>query len=229
MYLPIEPSLIYVVVPVYNEGPMLQRVMQELLRKNYRLVIVDDGSYLPVADLLNALPAYVLRHKVNLGQGAALQTGLEFAVSKSAKVIVTFDGDGQHKTDDIDSLVTILLTQQLDVVMGSRFMGGSDVPVKRRLLLQIARYINYLFTGLLLTDAHNGIRAFTAEAAKKITITENRMAHATELLWLIKKRKLRYKEAPVTIIYTPYAIQKGQKLRDAFRIFLDLFLNKLFK
>ena len=227
----INPGDVFVIIPAYNENTIIRQVIQELLPYKYKVVVVDDGSIKPLSRLLNKMPVYYIRHKVNLGQGAALQTGIEFALSKQAKYIVTFDSDGQHQASDIEKLLQPILQEKMDIVSGSRFMEGSshNMATKRKLLLQIARYVNFIFTGLLLTDAHNGLRALTREAAQKIKITENGMAHATELLRQIKKRNLRYCEVPVTIHYTEYSKKKGQTLASSFRIFFDLLLNKLFK
>lgn len=230
MLQPTDKAGIYVLVPVYNENSVLPQVLYPLTEKGYTIIVIDDGSLVPVASCIEHLPVILLRHKVNLGQGAALQTGVEFALSKNACFIVTFDGDGQHNADDIDLLVRTVQSAHADVVIGSRFLKhANQVPQKRRMLLQVARYVNYFFTGLLLTDAHNGLRAFTQNAARQITIQQNRMAHATELLWLIKKNKLKYIEVPVVVSYSNYSLKKGQHISDAFRIVFDLFLSKFFR
>ena len=227
----INPDDVFVIIPAYNENTIIRQVIQELLPYKYNVVVIDDGSIKPLSPLLNKMPVYSIRHKVNLGQGAALQTGIEFALYKQAKYIVTFDADGQHQANDIEKLLQTILQEKMEIVSGSRFMEGSshNMAAKRKLLLQIARYVNFVFTGLLLTDAHNGLRAMRREAAQKIKITENGMAHATEILHQIKKRKLRYCEVPVTIHYTEYSKKKGQTLASSFRIFFDLLLNKIFK
>ena len=227
----INPKEVFVVIPAYNENAIIQPVIQELLPFKYNIAVVDDGSSKSLFHLLNKMPVFFIRHKVNLGQGAALQTGIEFALSKQAKYIVTFDADGQHEASDIEKLLLYLINEKVDIVSGSRFLEGSshNMSSGRKILLQIARYVNFIFTGLLLTDAHNGLRAMTREAAQKIKITENGMAHATEILNQINKRKLRYREVPVTIHYTAYSKKKGQPLAGSFRIFFDLLLNKIFK
>lgn len=229
MYLP-PPSKIFVVIPAYNEEAVLATVVNEVLQHRYQVVVVDDGSARRLKNYLKKQPVFLLRHKVNLGQGAALQTGIEFALSKNAEIIVSFDADGQHRAEDISVLITKLMEDKLDIVIGSRFLHQQEsLPNKRKTLLKIARYVNFIFTGSLLTDAHNGLRAMTGEAAKKIRITENRMAHATEFLWLIKKNKLRYAEVPVFIHYSDYSKEKGQTVWSSFRIVIDLFLNKIFR
>lgn len=222
---------VFVIIPAYNEGAVILSVIEQFKLYNYKIVVVDDGSDEKLDNILHKLPVYLLRHVVNLGQGAALQTGIEFAMSQNAEYVVTFDADGQHNINDIEKLLLVLQQQNADVVLGSRFLIGSahNMPSKRKLLLQFARRLNFVFTGLMLSDAHNGLRAMNRKAALSIQLTENRMAHATEILSQIKKNKLRYKEVPVSITYTNYSRKKGQTLASGFRIFFDLLLNKLFK
>lgn len=231
MSTPISPNTIYVVIPAYNESTTISSVIQQLLSYQYNLVIVDDGSVSTLYPLLKGLPVHFLRHSVNLGQGAALQTGIEYSLSQKAQYIITFDADGQHDPKDINKLVGTLMDQNLDIVLGSRFIEGAvhNMPRRRKMLLYLARYLNYSFTGVMLTDAHNGLRAMTQTAALKLQIIENRMAHATEILSQIKKNKLRYTEVPVTVHYTDYARQKGQTVWNSFRIFFDLLLSKIFR
>lgn len=229
MLSPIDPRKVFVVIPAFNEQQSLQFVVDELITKRYNPVIIDDGSANDIYSLIKGGNVYFLRHRVNLGQGAALQTGIEFALHKQASYIVTFDADGQHHANDIEQMLAKLEETGSDIVLGSRFMKSNAIPLTRRIILQTARYVNFLFTGLFLTDAHNGLRALTKEAAEKITITENRMAHATEILSLIRRNKLKYVEVPVNVSYTEYSQQKGQSAIDSFRIFFDLLLNKIFR
>lgn len=220
------------VVPAYNETTTIPAVVPSLLQEGYTVLLVDDGSRQPVAALLPPHPGlYILRHHINLGQGAALQTGFDFAIRQKAAYIITFDADGQHHVKDIDSLIRPLLQNEADVALGSRFLDNKEkeIPAGRRRTLRMARRINNLITGLPLTDVHNGLRAFTAAALKKIKLRENRMAHATEIITQIKKAGLRYKEVPVHIQYTAYSRKKGQTVFSGIRIFFDLLLHKLFE
>jgi len=226
---PIDPKTVFVVIPAFNEHQSLQLVVDELVDKHYNVVVVDDGSAMDLYPLLKNKPIFFLRHKVNLGQGAALQTGIEFALSRQPSYIVTFDADGQHNANDIEKMLLKLFEAKADIALGSRFIKNNPIPLKRKILLQAGRYINYLFTRLLLTDAHNGLRAMTKETAEKIRIRENRMAHATEILSLIQKEKLKYIEVPVEVYYTEYSQRKGQTAMSSFRIFFDLLLNKIFR
>jgi polyprenyl-phospho-N-acetylgalactosaminyl synthase len=226
----INPENIFVIIPAHNEHSTIVTVVQDLLSCNYEIVVIDDGSTESLHSLLKSFPVYFLRHEINLGQGAAIQTGIDFALLKKADYIVTFDGDGQHKAEDIDKMITAVATDKFDIVLGSRFINATNsIPWKRKILLKLARFVNYIFTGLFLTDAHNGLRVMTKAASEKIRIRENGMAHATEILSAVKKNKLRYTEVAVTIYYTDYSKKKGQNLWSSFRIFFDIVLNKIFQ
>jgi glycosyltransferase involved in cell wall biosynthesis len=221
----------FVVIPAYNEGPVLQETIDSLLSlpENFAVVVVDDGSDSPL-EIIPGNRVSVIRHSVNLGQGAAIQTGMDFALKKSAERIFTFDADGQHSVEDILLMEQVLLKDEADIVLGSRFLGTAvKLSFTRRMFLQIARGLNFLLTGLWMTDAHNGIRGMNRLAASSIRLTENRMAHATEFLFEIKARHLRWKEVPVTIHYTAYSLGKGQRNRHAIKLFFDVVLHKLFR
>ena len=222
---------IVVIIPAYNEGAVLISVIKEILLTGFVIIVVDDGSDIPLNKMLQSYPLFYIRHRANLGQGAALQTGFDFAKKLNPDIIITMDADGQHHSSSFNSMIEPLLTNDADIVLGSRFLspGQTSVPIMKKVVLHTARLINYIFSGLLLSDAHNGLRAFNATALQKITITENRMAHASEILFEIKKHKLRFKEVPVTISYTAYSKKKGQSIWDSVRILFDLILHKLFK
>lgn len=227
----IDTREVFVIIPAYNENAVIATVIEDLLPLNYQITVIDDGSEMPLQSLLNHLPVTVLRHKVNLGQGAALQTGIDYALLNNSQYIVTFDADGQHSPGDIEKLLLPIELNEADICLGSRFIEGAkhNMSFSRKVLIQIARFLNYCLTGIMLTDAHNGLRALSRKAASTIHIRENGMAHATELLTQIKKNKFRYKEIPVHIHYSDYSRKKGQTIWSSFRIFFDLLLNKIFK
>ncbi len=221
----------FIIIPVYNEATVLEETIQRVLHYGYTIVVVDDGSRENVSSIAAANGVYYLRHRFNLGQGAALQTGISFALKKGAAFLATFDADGQHDASDIPQMMEALKNSRVDIVFGSRFLTRvpSEITFLRKLLLQAARFLNYVFSGILLSDAHNGLRVFNRKAAKSFNIHENRMAHATEILIQVKRHKLRYKEFPVHISYTRYSKQKGQKIFHSFKVLQDIILHKLFK
>jgi glycosyltransferase involved in cell wall biosynthesis len=223
---------VFVVVPAYNEGEVLGRTVADLVSYGYTAVVVDDGSAIRASQYLSGLPVRYLRHLTNLGQGAALQTGTEYALSEGAQIIVHFDADGQHSPALIERLVDPIRSGDYDVVLGSRFINPGDrkeVPLKKQILLKGGVFVSWLFTGLWLTDTHNGFRALSRAAAERIKLTENGFAHATEILELIRRSRLRYCEVPTTITYSEYSMAKGQGLFNSVNILIDLVARKVSK
>jgi polyprenyl-phospho-N-acetylgalactosaminyl synthase len=223
---------VYVIVPAFNEQEVIRNVITELLQSPYEVIVVDDGSSPSLKSTLSNIEGlHYIRHKVNLGQGAALQTGIDYALRRNASYIVTFDADGQHAAADIERLLSPLQDNEAVITLGSRFLEKNmhNAPAGRKWLLNAGRVVNYFFTGLYLSDAHNGLRAMTREAAGKFRLKENRMAHATEFLFAIRKHGLKYKEVPAVVTYTRYSKAKGQSVFNSIRIFFDLVLHKLFE
>lgn len=214
----------WVVIPAFNEATVIYKTVESVRSLHYNLVIVDDCSSDDTESQAFKAGAHVCRHMINLGQGAALQTGITYALRAGATSIVTFDADGQHDAKEIEKVLAPVLSKRVDVTLGSRFTQGAqaaNIPSSKILLLKIATFFTRMSTGLRLTDTHNGFRAFSAEAARKITIRQNRMAHASEILTEIAAHRLRYEEVPVTIRYTEYSLQKGQKMSNSINILWD--------
>jgi len=229
---PFRKSDIFIVVPSYNEAAVIRSTLHPLVDTGYSVVVVDDGSKDQTWKYLKDLHVHRLRHPFNLGQGAALQSAVSYALAEGARYIVHFDADGQHSLEDIPGLLTPVITGRVDVALGSRFLRREDwqaVPFSRRLLLKGAVAVNWLLTGLWLTDAHNGARAMTRKAAQKIILRENGFAHATEILQQIRALGLRYVECPTRIRYTEYSLHKGQRFWHAFDVFVDLLIRRVFR
>ncbi|MAF13877.1 MAG: cell wall biosynthesis glycosyltransferase [Parcubacteria group bacterium] len=219
---------IQVVVPAYNEAKVINQVVTDLKGKVTKIIVVDDGSTDKTGEVASLAGAQVVQHFINRGQGAALQTGINFALKSGADIIVTFDADGQHQVDDIENVIKPLLLGEEDVVLGSRFLNTkSKIPISRKILLKLATYFTKIYTGLSITDTHNGFRALSRLAAEKIEIKQDGMAHASEIIEQIKKHQLRFREVPVTIKYTEYSLQKGQKFSNSFKIIWDLILGRI--
>ena len=219
---------VLVVVPAFNEESMIGGVVEELARQ-WPVLVVDDGSADATAERAAAAGAIVLRHCINRGQGAALQTALDWARrTRKALTVVTFDADGQHSMDDIGRLVQPIREGRADVVMGSRFLGASSgIPPVRKLLIRAAVLFTWAASGVRLTDAHNGLRALGPAAVKRIELRQDRMAHASELVDQIFRAGLRIEEAPVSIRYTSYSLTKGQRNRDALRALMDYVAGRI--
>ncbi|MCL2516815.1 MAG: glycosyltransferase family 2 protein [Microbacteriaceae bacterium] len=214
-------------MPLFNEAAVIATVIDNALSVFPHIVCVDDGSSDDSAARARAAGAVLVRHPINLGQGAALQTGIDYAVAQpSCDYVVTFDADGQHLVTDAQAMVARLVSEPLDVVLGSRFLDDrTQIGWLKRLVLRTAVLFQRASAGIELTDAHNGLRAFTRAAAASIEISQNRMAHASQIVSEIAKKKLRYAEQPVHVVYTDYSRAKGQSLWNSINILVDLFLN----
>jgi glycosyltransferase involved in cell wall biosynthesis len=223
-------SRVWVVVAAYNEERRLGDTLRGLCAVCSNVVVVDDGSADGTERVALAHPVWVLRHVVNCGQGAALQTGIDFAVGRGAEVVVTFDADGQHAADEIARLVEPVLRGRVEVALGSRFLGRAvGMPFMRRLVLKGGVLFTRVFSRVQVTDAHNGFRALSRRAAQAIRITQNRMAHASEILDQIRQEGLSYCEVPVTIRYTAETMAKGQNSWNSLKIVGQLVLGRIIR
>ncbi len=221
---------VWVVIAAYNEAPVIAGVISGIRRSGYRIVLVDDGSSDRTGDIALAAGVVVVRHPINLGQGAALQTGIEYARARGADALVTFDADGQHSPASISALLAAIQEHPIDFALGSRFLrAGTRLPMSRRILLTAATWFTRATTGLAVTDTHNGLRAMTARGARSIRLRQNRMAHASEILHQIAQSRLGYAEVPVSIEYSAYSLGKGQRVSDALSILIDLFARRLYR
>jgi len=219
---------VWVICAAFNEAATIARVVADLRRGGYDVVVVDDGSTDGTRHVAATVATAVITHPVNLGQGAALKTGIDYALSQGAEILVTFDADGQHRAEEIPRFLRALGHQRADFALGSRRLGQSrDMPFARRVFLVAATLFTVATTGLRLTDTHNGLRAFTRRGAVALSLRQNRMAHASEILADIANSGLHYVEVPVTVDCTAYSLTKGQRTGNFVMIVLDLFAKKL--
>ena len=230
---PVPPDVredLFVVIAAFNEVASIEPVAREVRAMFPNVVVVDDGSTDGTLDVARRSAKYVLRHVINRGQGAALQTGIEFALRHGARFILTFDADGQHRVEDIPAMLEPIWRGECEITLGSRFLGRAvNIPSTRRNLLRLAVLFTKIVNRVKLTDAHNGLRAFSRRAAETIHITMDRMAHASELIDQIRLSGLPFREVPVEIRYTVYSLAKGQSSRGALRIVWQYLLGRVFQ
>ncbi|AZC13461.1 glycosyltransferase family 2 protein [Microbacterium sp. ABRD28] len=214
----------WIVVPLYNEATVIADVVTGLLERFVHVVCVDDGSSDGSAEAAQRAGAQVVRHPVNLGQGAALQTGIDFALAHDdVEFIVTFDADGQHRVEDAVAMVQEARREGLAIVFGSRFLDDrTDPGLVKKIILKTVVVVSNLTTGLRLSDAHNGLRVMRVDAARKVDLQQDRMAHATEIVLQLGRSGLPWKEFPVQLLYTDYSKAKGQSVLNAVNILVDL-------
>jgi len=219
---------VWLVVPVFNEETVISDVISHVLETFPNVVCVDDGSRDGSAARILGSGAHLLRHPINLGQGAALQTGLTYALAQpGAEYFVTFDADGQHRVEDVVRMIGVLRSKEADVVLGSRFLeAAAQVPLLKQAVLRTVAVFSHSSRKLGLTDAHNGLRAVNRDVAEKLEITQAGMAHASELVDFLSRSDFRVREVPVTIEYTEYSMSKGQSLLNGVNIVFDLALRR---
>src|SRR3954454_22422451 len=215
---------VWIIIPAFNEASVIGDVISDVRSVFGNVVCVDDGSRDDTGDSALRAGAHVVRHPVNLGQGAAIQTGVEYARSRpGAAVFATFDADGQHRVKDVVRMIDRLTAEDLDIVIGTRFGDRTPerMPTLKRLLLPVVAKLSPASRKLGLTDAHNGLRVFDRTVADGLNLTMNGMAHASEFVALIVENQWRVAEEPVEILYTDYSMSKGQPLVNGVNIIFD--------
>jgi glycosyltransferase involved in cell wall biosynthesis len=220
---------IWIVIPAYNEATVIGDVIADVRSVFDQIVVVDDGSHDDTGAIALRAGAHVVRHPVNLGQGAAIQTGVEYARSQpGAEVFVTFDADGQHRVKDVMRMIDRLTADDADIVIGTRFADPSattQTPLLKRIVLRTAVWLSPRSRRLGLSDAHNGLRVFNRKVADGLNITMNGMGHASEFIAMIAENHWRVTEEPVEILYTDYSKSKGQPLVNGVNIIFEGWLR----
>lgn len=214
----------WVAIPMFNEATVIGDVVAEVRRTFPFVVCVDDGSSDQSVQAAAAAGAYVVRHPINLGQGASLQTAFEFALRDPLMTeLITFDADGQHGVADAVGMVEKLRAENLDIVIGSRFLDDrTELKPAKRAVLRLAAFYTRRTTGMALTDAHNGLRVLNRSLVERVKLTQNRMAHASEIIDQVGSLKASWAEYPTHIVYTEYSRSKGQSLLNSINILVEL-------
>ncbi len=217
----------WLVIPLFNEATVIGEVLSNAMKTFPHIVCVDDGSSDDSARIAHDAGAVVVPHPINMGQGAALQTGFDYIIkTTNGRWVVTFDADGQHSIDDALAMVTRAEKENLDIVFGSRFLEGkAETGTAKRIVLKTAAAVTNWRTGIKLTDAHNGLRVLSRAAVADLQLTQNRMAHASQIVAKLAAQKRPWAEHPVHITYTDYSRAKGQSLLNSINILTELIFN----
>lgn len=201
-----DNSNVLIVIPAYNESYYLPSVLDKVLIHFKNILVINDCSNDKTLDLIKEKNIKIISHKMNLGQGAALETGfLYFLKNTTFDYLVTFDGDGQHNINDAKKMVDYAKKFNYQAVIGSRFLKKKSIkmiPILKRITLILARFYEYHFFSVRLTDAHNGLRVLSRNLIEKVLpIKRHDMAHATEISHKICKMTDNFSEFPVKINY----------------------------
>jgi len=222
---------LFIVLPAWNEEKSIGKVLRMLKNKGYKnLIVVDDGSKDRTYDVAKKHNVIVLKHIINRGLGGALGTGIEKALDMDAKVILTFDSDGQHSVDDIPKMTVPIFANKVDVVIGSRLMNSKGMPISRKIGNWGFNVITLLLFNIWTSDSQSGLRAFSRKAAHKIKIKTNRMEVSSEIIKEIGRNKLSYAEVPIKVIYTDESLAGGENsFWNGFKILRKLIIRSLMK
>jgi len=215
---------IFCIIPALNEEKNIGSVVDGVKKVVDEVVVVDDGSLDSTGSVARAHGAILLSHLINRGQGAALQTGNEYALQNGADIIVHFDADGQFSVEEIKDIVRPIINDGYDVVLGSRFLGkATNMPFfKRYFIIPLARLTNYLLFNVSLSDPQSGFRAFSRQAAAQIKIEQPGWAHCSEILSKVVSGKIKFKEIPITVTYSKF----GRSFSSGFEIIKDTIIGK---
>jgi len=224
----------WLIIPCFNEGTVIGDVIRHARETFPNIVAVNDGSADNSAEEIHKAGAHLVNHPVNLGQGAGIQTGVEYARSQpGAQYFVTFDADGQHQVKDVVAMLDRLRNEDVDIIVGTRFgrprAEDDQVPWIKRLVLKTVVLLSPRTRKLGLTDAHNGLRVFNKKVADELNIRMNGMSHASEFVAQMDERGWRVSEQPVDILYTEYSMSKGQSLINGVNILADGFVARRLK
>ncbi|MBN2420927.1 glycosyltransferase family 2 protein [Candidatus Woesearchaeota archaeon] len=225
----------FIVIAAHNEEKTIGKVIDDLKKHNYsNIIVVDDFSKDRTREIAERKKVAVLHHFLNRGQGAALATGNEYALRNNADIIVHFDGDGQMDVNEIRGMIAPIIEGRADITIGSRFLSKkSKIPFGKMLILLIGRIYLRLFYGVKLTDSQCGFRAMSRKAAQMIEIRQDKMEHASEILIEVFKKRIKYREIPVTIKYTKYSTKHTHHgkfhLWSGIKIAFKIMLKRLMK
>lgn len=221
---------IYILIPVYNEEKIISKTIANLQSHFDNILIINDGSTDGTLQSLNGINITLINHPINLGQGAAIKTGIEFILKFSdADAVITFDADGQHLVKDALYFSNKIFEIKEEIIFGSRFLGfEKNIPLSKRILLKFAIFLTNILYSIKMSDTHNGLKAIKRSGLEKLDLTIEGYGFETEIIMSVSKKKILYIEEPTDIVYTDYSMAKGQSIFNAIRIFEEL-LFRFFK
>jgi glycosyltransferase involved in cell wall biosynthesis len=203
---------IYIVIPVFNEAPVIQDTIAEIKKAGYEnIIVVDDGSSDRSYQRARKMGVVVLRLALNRGKGAAVKTGIEAAKILGADIVVTIDGDGQHNPEDIEKMIKLIEDKKCDVVLGTRLKNPQGMPWYKIIANHVGNFFTWLIYGLWVTDSQSGFRAYSKKAIDLIDTQTDRYEYDSEVIREIGRHNLKYVEVSIEVLYTEYSMGKVNK------------------
>lgn len=193
---------IVVGVPAYNEEGNIAKIILKLKKIADEVIVCDDGSKDLTGAISKEMGAILIQHEKNQGYGGAIVSIFKKAKEIDADILVTFDGDGQHRIEDLKNIINPINSKLADIVIGSRFLGDdSNIPKVRKFGIKTITSISNTVSELNLTDSQSGFRAYNRKAIENLNLSEKGMGISTEILIKASKIGLSIKEIPIKILY----------------------------
>ena len=221
-----DKNATYVVLPAYNEATRIKPVLEDIARKGYNMVIVNDGSSDNTLEVIKQVKKefpdkiHIFSLMINRGVGIATQTGFEAVLKYNPKYVVSMDSDGQHSADDLDEVIKPLVSGEAQAVIGVR--PFEDMPRTRSFANSIMNLLTRIFYGVDVSDSQTGFRAITIDALDKISINATGYLISSEFIREINDNNIPFAEVPIKTIYTPETQAKGTNITEAFKILLQM-------
>ena len=189
-------------IPAFNEEKNIGKVIISLKKIVNDIIVCDDGSTDLTKEIAEGLGAKVISHKKNMGYGEAIKSIFNEAKKNETDILVTFDADGQHRSEDIKNLTKPILDQQAEMVIGSRFLKNeTDMPNYRKIGVKVLTKVTNMSIKENLTDSQSGLRAYHKKVLQNINLTDSGMGISTEILIKSHQNKFRIVEVPIKILY----------------------------
>ena len=189
-------------IPAFNEEKNIGSIITNLKKKYDHVLVCDDGSSDSTAVIASEMGAYVVKHSKNLGYGSAIKTIFNEAKKIDCDILVTFDADGQHRIEDIPTVLNPIKNNNADIVIGSRFLEkNNNIPNYRKIGIKVITQVTNASIKNKLTDSQSGFRAYNKHVLSQINPSEMGMGISTEILIKASSKGIRITEVPVTILY----------------------------
>jgi len=222
-----QDDIVFAIIPAYNSEKTIGKVVKRTKKYVDKVIVIDDGSSdNTYQEAKKAGADYVLKHRLNRGVGAATKTGTILALENDVDIVITLDSDLQHNPEDIPKFIKCLKEKNIDIVIGSRFLGDNrEMPVIKKIGNIGLNFLARLLFGIKSTDTQSGFRAYDRKALKKINFELDSYAICTEILKEAKKHNLKVEEIPIDAVY-PEELT-GTTVTAGFKIIIDMILRKV--
>lgn len=190
-------------IPAYNEEKNIAKIITKLKKITDSIIVCNDGSEDMTADIARELNAIVIDHPKNLGYGAGIQSIFNKAKEMDFDILVTFDGDGQHRVEDITKIIKPILDKKADIVIGSRFLdeNESETPEYRKLGIKAITSLTNISSDNKISDSQSGFRAYNKTILNEINPSDKGMGISTEILIKANKQNFEIVEVPIKVLY----------------------------